>query len=238
MSTRLPSKINAEVRPIRADDIPGIISLCERVYPGSTAWNPAQLESHMRIFPRGQLVAEDAATGNVLAYAAGLIVNWDDYNASDPWRDFTDRGMFTNHDPDNGRTLYGAEVMVDPALQGQGLGAKLYEARRELCRELRLLRIRAGARLRGYHAYADTMSPQDYTLAVIQAKVFDPTLSFQLRQGFQVLDVVHGYLREDPESRGNAALIEWINAAVAEPRHIDRQRESRFFVENFEIKKI
>jgi hypothetical protein len=30
--------------------------------------------------------------------------------------------MFTDHDPVQGRTLYGAELIVDPALQGHGIG--------------------------------------------------------------------------------------------------------------------
>ena len=67
--------------------------------------------------------------------------------------------MFTNHDPENGRTLYGAEIMVHPACQGLGVGSRLYEARESLVRERGLLRIRAGARLRDYARYADSEPP-------------------------------------------------------------------------------
>jgi hypothetical protein len=41
--------------------------------------------------------------------------------------------------------------------------------------------------------------------------IFDATLSFQLRRGFRVLAVVGGYLKNDPESLGYAAVIEWQN---------------------------
>jgi GNAT superfamily N-acetyltransferase len=133
------------------------------------------------------------------------------------WRDFTDQGMFTNHDPQRGRTLYGAEIMVDPALQGKGSGKKLYQARRQLVERLGLLRIRAGARLRGYHRFANRMSAEDYVRLVVKGQIGDPTLSFQLRQGFHVLAVVNNYLRHDPESLGFAAVIEWINVQVAKP---------------------
>ena len=44
--------------------------------------------------------------------AASLVISWDDYEVTGTWGDFTDRGLFTNHDPVNGRTLYGAEVEV------------------------------------------------------------------------------------------------------------------------------
>jgi GNAT superfamily N-acetyltransferase len=149
--------------------------------------------------------------------AASLIVLWDDYDMSASWRDFTDHGMFTNHDPEHGRTLYGAEVMTRPTLQGHGVGTKLYEARRALVQQLGLLRIRAGARLRGYHRYAGRMSAEEYVIKVINEELYDPTLSFQLHRGFQVLAVAPDYLHHDPESLGYAAVIEWINDAVAKP---------------------
>jgi GNAT superfamily N-acetyltransferase len=147
--------------------------------------------------------------------AASLIVLWDDYSMDTAWRDFTDHGLFTNHDPEHGRTLYAAEIMVDPDCQGQGLGSRLYAARRELVERLGLLRIRAGARLRGYHVHAGRLAPEDYLEQVARGELHDPTLSFQLRRGFHVLGLIRGYLRHDPESLGYAACIEWLNPRVA-----------------------
>jgi hypothetical protein len=45
----------------------------------------------------------------------------------------------------------------------------------------------------------------------------DPTLTFQLHQGFHVLAVAPNYLGKDPESLGFAAVIEWLNPKVAKP---------------------
>jgi hypothetical protein len=42
-------------------------------------------------------------------------------------------------------------------------------------------------------------------------RVSDPTLAFQLGQGFRVLGVVPHYLEAGPESLGFAAVIEWLN---------------------------
>jgi len=189
--------------------------MCSQVYAAATPWSREQLLSHQRVFPEGQLVAEQLSTGCVLGMAASLIVYWDDYDFDASWREFTDAGWFTNHDPENGRTLYGAEVMVHPESQGMGIGKKLYAARRELVQRLGLYRIRAGARLRGYGRYADQMTPVEYVQKVISGELGDPTLSFQLKQGFHVLAVVSDYLHHDPESRGYAALIEWLNPEVA-----------------------
>jgi GNAT superfamily N-acetyltransferase len=204
------------VRNTRPEDYPQIAALCKAVYPDSIPWSEEQIRSHLNVFPHGQFVAVDS-TNMVVGMAASLIIMWDDYDLDGNWRDFTDSGMFTNHDPLNGHTLYGAEIMVNPALQGQGIGKKIYAAREKLVRQLGLLRIRAGARLRGYGTYAGEMSPEDYTIKVVQKKLFDPTLSFQLKHGFWVLSVVSNYLRYDKESLGFAAVIEWTNDEVAKP---------------------
>jgi predicted N-acetyltransferase YhbS len=205
------------VRNTRPEDFPGIIALTRRVYPETPPWTVDQLASHHAIFPAGQFVALDAG-GVVVGMAASLIVLWDDYEFDTDWRDFTAHGMFTNHDPARGRTLYAAEVMVDPELQGKGIGRQLYAARRELVTRLGLRRIRAGARLRGYHRYASDMSPREYVTRVERGELSDPTLSFQLGRGFRVLAVVSGYLRHDPESLGYAAVIEWLNPEAPENR--------------------
>ena len=195
---------------MRAEDFPAITALCQRVYPDSPPWTALQLQSHLDLFPEGQMVAVDA-DGVVVGYSASLIVFWDDYDVSSSWRDFTAVGTFTNHDPERGRTLYGSEVMVDPDRQRQGIGKALYRARRELVERLGLLRIRAGARLRGYGKHAGRMSAEEYVRRVEAGTLRDATLSFQLREGFRVLAVVPSYLRHDPESAGWAAVIEWVN---------------------------
>ena len=203
------------VRNTKVKDFPQIIELCRRVYPTTAAWDPQQLGKHLELFPEGQFVAVQEHTGRVVGMAASLIVRWDEYEHDANWREFTDRGWFTNHDPDCGRTLYGAEVMVDPATQGQGVGKKIYAARRELCRRLGLARIRAGSRLRGYGRHADEFSVEQYVISVINGELRDPTLTFQLRQGFRVISLTESYLMNDPESRGAAAVIEWLNDEVA-----------------------
>ena len=203
------------VRRTTSDDFPAIIDLCRAVYADGVPWNARQLASHLEVFPEGQLVAVDPADGRVRGMAASLIVLWDDYDFDVPWRDITDGGTFRNHDPVHGRTLYGAEVMTHPSVRGRGFGRALYAARRELVRSLGLLRIRAGARLRGYARHADTLTAQQYVRRVVRVELHDPTLSFQLAQGFRVLGVVADYLRHDPESLGWAAVIEWLNPDVA-----------------------
>jgi GNAT superfamily N-acetyltransferase len=205
------------VRRTTPEDFDEIIALTRRVYPQSAPWRRDQLASHLTVFPEGQFLAYRGHPYEVVGFAASLIVRWDDYEAHASWQAFTASGMFTNHDPERGRTLYGAEVMVDPGAQRTGVGAQLYRARRDLAIRLSLLRIRAAARLRGYHRYAKVMSAEEYVESVVKGVIKGPTLSFQLREGFEVIEVVADYLKDDPESLGYAAIIEWLNPNVATP---------------------
>jgi ribosomal protein S18 acetylase RimI-like enzyme len=216
------------VRSLTPADFAAVRALALRVYPEARPWDDEQLASHLRVFPQGQFVAGTGADGRIVGYAASLIVFWDDYSMTDSWRDFTDNGFFTNHDPVKGRTLYAADVMVDPELQGRGVGKLIYQARERLLRERGLLRIRAGARLQGYHRHQSEMTAEEYVRRVVAGELSDPTLSFQLKRGFKVLGVVRGYMRHDPLSMGYAAVIEFLNDAVATPDDYRHQQESPF----------
>ncbi|HET6511074.1 MAG TPA: GNAT family N-acetyltransferase [Candidatus Kapabacteria bacterium] len=205
------------LRNTEYDDFPGIIELTKKTYPFTDPYDHEQLASQRQMFPQGQFVVIEKRTGKVVGFSSSLIIDWDDYKDHAEWFDITADGYFTNHDPEHGKTLYGAEVMVDPEKRGQGVGKIIYQAREDLVRRLELLRIRAGARLRDYHRYAHRMSIEDYVKAVVAGKYTDRTLSFQLKRGFNVINVVRNYLVGDPESLGYAAIIEWINHAVALP---------------------
>lgn len=202
------------VRETRPADFDAIIEISRRIY--ASAWTREQLASHLEVFPEGQLVAVDPEE-RVVGMAASLIISWDEYDRDDAWRDYTEGGTFRNHDPTSGRTLYGAEVMTDPERRRMGVGSALYRRRRELVRSLGLWRIRAHSRLAGYHLWAERMTAREYVRRVVRGDLTDPTLTFQLRWGFQALAVVSGYLRADARSLGWAALIEWINEEAAPP---------------------
>jgi GNAT superfamily N-acetyltransferase len=216
-----------KLRNTESRDFDGIGDLCRRVYPETSPWSPEQLTSHLRLFPAGQFVAVHGDAERVVGMTSSLIVDWDHYDMFDTWDDFTAKGMLTNHDAVNGRTLYGVEAIVDPALQGHGLGHKIVVEQKELTRRLGLLRMRGGARLRDYHHPAREMTAADYVVAVVHGKVIDHTLTFHLHEGFHVLAVVPHYLSEDSETLGYAALVEWLNPDTLQPHHY-ANRPTRF----------
>jgi GNAT superfamily N-acetyltransferase len=213
------------VRQTEERDFEGIRMLSQKVYPNDIPWTSNYLRTHLDVFPEGQVVVVDTQDEErVVGMAASLIIRWGEYDRFDSYNEFTDDGFFTNHDS-TGRTLYGAEVMVDPGVRGAGLGSMLYEARRDIVRNLGLLRIRAGARLPGYAHYADSMKAEEYVRKVVRGELSDPTLSFQIKHGFRVLAIVPAYQVHDPKSGNAAALIEWLNRDVATIDEIFRHDE-------------
>ena len=121
------------VRPMTPDDIPAVIELQVRAFPGQPPWRAEQLSHHLEIFPEGQLVVA-GPDGRILGSASSLLIDWDDYAESANWSLITGDGSFDTHNPE-GMTLYGADMGVDPDARKQGIGTLLYEARKDLIRE-------------------------------------------------------------------------------------------------------
>lgn len=219
-------------------DIDELVTLNTRCFPAmaeeNVVWTRGHLLSHQRLFPEGQIVAE--LDGALVGGVCSLIVDLGD----NPYRPhtysgITDGGFFHNHDP-SGDTLYGADVFVDPALRGSGVGRLLYEARRTLCKERNLRRILAGGRLFGYLQHAAEMTPEEYVHAVEIGEIKDLVLSFQLREGFIVRGILKNYIT-DPNSKNNASLIEWLNPNHS-PTTSQNHRKVRVAAVQYQVRKI
>jgi predicted amidohydrolase/ribosomal protein S18 acetylase RimI-like enzyme len=204
------------IRNIRMEDIDAIIALGKRCLPNMEAWKREQLVSHIRIFPEGQFCVE--YEDKIVGSCSSLIVNFNEYHDQHTWSVITDNGFITNHDPE-GLNLYGIEVMVDPEYRRMKLGHRLYEARKELARQLNLQSIIIGGRIPNYHKYKEEMTAREYVAAVEKHSIYDPVLSFQLLQGFTIKRINTRYLPDDEASASFAALMEWNN--------IDYQPKSR-----------
>jgi len=196
------------VRLRQPEDIPAIRALMARAYPQphgpEAVWSEATLLAHLRVFPEGQFVTVTPA-GSITGSASSLRIDSGLALAPHTWSDITGGGQLSTHDP-RGDALYGVNIVVEPACHGMGYARLLYEARIRLARQLGCQCMVAGARIPGYHRWADRMTPKDYVEAVIRGELFDPTLSKQLKIGFQVQCVLQDYA-PDPETLGHAALI-------------------------------
>ncbi len=196
------------VRPITPSDFDALVELQKACFPGMPTWSRAHIESQVRHFPEGQLCID--YEGRIVASSSSLIVDRDDYSQWHDWRDVSDGGMIRNHDYD-GDTLYGIEIMVHPRYRGLKLARRLYDARKALCTEMDLARIVVGGRIPGYGAYAEELSAEDYVERVVHRGLFDPVLTAQVANGFNLVRLIPGYLPSDNESRGFATHLEWVN---------------------------
>ncbi|MCA8983064.1 MAG: GNAT family N-acetyltransferase [Planctomycetaceae bacterium] len=196
------------VRPLRNEDFPAMVEMQELSFPGMKPWTREQIESQIRIFPEGQLCVE--IEGQLAATASSLILN---YVADMAWCDWTkvaDNGYIRNHNP-KGDTLYGIEIMVHPEFRGMKLSRRLYDARKQLCRENNLQRIIIGGRIPGYRAHAGEMTAREYVDQVTDGALYDPVLTAQLANGFALQGLIANYFPSDSASCGYATFLEWLN---------------------------
>lgn len=196
------------IQMVGHEDIDEVVELSRMVYEPSIAYDREHLESQLEVFQEGQIYIK--YKGKVVAGCSSLIVNFEDYGVNHSFDDITDREYIRNHNP-NGTTLYGFDVTVHPEYRKMKLGRRLYEARRELCRKLNLKNIMFGGRIPYFHKYADKLTVNEYINQVTQWEIYDPVLTFQLKNGFSVRAIMENYLPEDLESLKYATLMEWRN---------------------------
>ncbi len=109
-----------------------------------------------------------------------------------------------------GDWYYGTGISTRPEYRRRGIGSELYVLRKQVCRDLNLRGIVAGGVIPGYADHKDRMSADAYISEVRAGRLYDPTLSFQLKNGFEAPCALAGYI-EDPAVDNFAALIVWHN---------------------------
>ena len=125
------------------------------------------------------------------------------------FREICDNFYFRTHDP-HGAWYYGADISVHPAYRGRGLGKLIYQARKDLVRRHEKRGIVAGGMLPGYAEYRGKLTVPEYVARVVAGALIDPTLTFQLRQGFVVRGLLEDYI-DDSAADNWATLIVWEN---------------------------
>jgi predicted amidohydrolase/GNAT superfamily N-acetyltransferase len=183
-------------------------SMLESYTAWGAYWRDHQIAHLLELFPEGQLCIK--VDGTLVGAALSLLIDYKTLGDNHTYKDATGEYTFSSHNP-QGDVLYGIEIFIRPEHRGLRLGRRLYDARKELCEKLNLRAIIAGARLPRYGEYADKLSPKEYIEKVKHKELYDPTLTFQLSNGFHVRKILKGYMPGDTESLEYAALIEWIN---------------------------
>lgn len=204
--TQFESKL--EVRLLSVEDYAAIVDMQKRCFPGMPTWTPEHLKSQIGHFPEGQIgVVYD---GTLVASSCSLIVDYDLCSDWHDWKRVSDSGYIRNHDR-KGDVLYGIEIMVDPEYRGMRLARRIYDARKRLVRERNLKGIVIGGRIPGYVDHRDEMTAHEYVQKVEDSTLYDPVLTTQLANGFELKQLIPDYMPSDEDSSGWATHMEWVN---------------------------
>ncbi|MFB6456055.1 GNAT family N-acetyltransferase [Chitinophaga sp. Hz27] len=171
-------------------------------------WREPTIRRLINIFPEGQIAV--TVNEKVVGCALSIIVDYNKFGDDHTYEQITGYYTFNTHNP-RGDVLYGIEVFVHPEYRGRRLARRLYDARKNLCEQLNLEGIVAGGRIPNYENYADKLTPREYIRKVRDKEIYDPTLTFQFSNDFQVTKILRNYLPSDEASKGFATLLKWYN---------------------------
>ncbi|QKS72858.1 GNAT family N-acetyltransferase [Paenalkalicoccus suaedae] len=199
-----------EIRTYKESDFDDLLSIQKEAFPPPFPeelwWSKQHISAHVNTFPDGAMIAY--VDGDPAGSATSLITTLSDEAHS--WEEIADDGYITRTHVANGDTLYGIDVCVRPTYRGKGIAAALYDARKQLVRDLGLARYVAGCRIPNYYEYAEQMDVATYVEHVVAGDIHDLVLSFMLKQGLHPVRILPNYV-EDDESLNYAVLVEWRN---------------------------
>jgi GNAT superfamily N-acetyltransferase len=165
------------------------------------------IEAYAEVFPEGYFVA--MCDGRTVGMGAGIYLDFDFDHPQHTIAGITGEHQCGNHDPD-GEWYYGTDITVLPEYRGRGIGGMLYEKRKGLVMRDGKRGIIAGGSLPGYFHHKAMMPIEEYVGKVVAGELTDPTLTFQLSNGFVVRGLFESYI-EDESDDGWASLIIWEN---------------------------
>ncbi|MCA9666674.1 MAG: GNAT family N-acetyltransferase [Myxococcales bacterium] len=158
---------------------------------------------HITLFPEGQLVALEGT--RVVGVTSSIRVGDSTLHAHHRFDEVFDGGWLGVHEPD-GEWLYGVDIGVDPAYRRRGIARALYQARQGVVAALGLRGQVTVGMLSGYGALCETLSAEQYYDELVRGERSDPTVTAQLRVGFEARGLVAGYV-DDPVCAGFGVLL-------------------------------
>jgi GNAT superfamily N-acetyltransferase len=148
---------------------------------------------HLEVFPEGQFVITDHE--EVIGMSTTMRTRFDFENHHHTFKETIAGGWLSNHDP-HGDWLYGLDMGILPAYRGRGLARALYRARHEMAEKLGLKGQLAVGMMSGYGAVSGEMSGEQYYEELISGKRKDPTLTVQMKIGFEPVALMPEHLND------------------------------------------
>lgn len=156
---------------------------------------------HLKVFPEGQFVIKNG--NEVVGMTSSMRSLFNDNHHT--FKETIAGGWLSNHNP-IGDWLYGLDMGIHPNYRGKGLARSLYRARHALVHALNLKGQFTVGMMNGYGAVAGSISAEQYLHELIAGTRTDPTLSAQMKIGFELISIIPNYLN-DPTCGGYGVLI-------------------------------
>jgi predicted amidohydrolase/GNAT superfamily N-acetyltransferase len=210
----IPEKHRLTIRLAKIEEAEEISALTHRVYDKDMPnYTPDMIRTHIRKFPEGQWVA--TVDDVVVGYSASFRISGKFALKAHTWEAITGDGYGSRHD-ENGDWMYGMDVCVDPAYRGYRIGQRFYNQRKRFVQKLEIKGIVFGGRLPGLRKrIKEVKTAENYIELAKAGKIRDYVLNFQLRNGFEVIGLMPGYLKEDVDSMGWGTHLMWRNPLLA-----------------------
>lgn len=165
---------------------------------------PEHYIKHLELFPEGQFVALDG--DKVVGMTTTMLYQYDlEHPHHHTFMEVVAEGWMTNHDP-NGEWLYGLDIGTEAEYRGQGIARALYRARHSVAKRLKIKGQLTAGMMSGYGELKEILTANQYLELVRLKKIFDPTVSMQMRVGFEIRGILPEYL-SDPVCANYCALL-------------------------------
>jgi len=195
-----------QVVPTRPEHAEALEELQRVVFPTlapSQLFRAEHYRKHLELFPEGQFVA--LAGDRVVGMTSTLRLEMDLEHPDHGFDEVIAGGYLTTHDSE-GPWLYGVDIGTHPEFRRRGIARRLYRARHETVRSLGLEGQATVGMLSGYGALRGEMPIEQYYAQLEAGTRQDPTVSAQLKVGFELRGLVRDYL-DDPVCDGCGALL-------------------------------
>jgi len=191
-------------RPEYAAGLEKLQILCFPTLEDEERFKQAHYLKHIELFPEGQFVALDGS--KVVGMTSTIRLSFDFDHTDHTFADIIQGGWLTSHEPD-GRWLYGADIGTHPDYRGRGIARGLYAARQDAVRRLGLEGQVTVGMLRGYGALKEEMSAEAYYESLLRGERNDPTISAQLKIGFEPRGLMPNYLNDPVCDNAGVLLV-------------------------------
>lgn len=160
--------------------------------------------NHINVFPEGQFVVTEQ--NKIVACSGTLRIDFP--SADHTFLEITDNLWITHTHQQHGSWLYQFDIGVLPDYRGLKLSTELYMVQQDLVKKLGMHGQITVGMTSGFKNYQDRYTISEYCDLLKNQELTDPTVTPQLRAGFQWVKPIYNYV-DDPSAGHCGVLLVW-----------------------------